>query len=46
MIGSTYKHDPIDEHTKIYKQLLPIYISVYRSLESQYQAIAEFQRQI
>lgn len=45
MIGSTYKHDPLDEHTKIYKQLLPIYISVYRSLESQYQAIAEFQRE-
>lgn len=45
MIGSTHKHTPIDEHTKIYKQLLPIYISVYRSLESQYQAIAEFQRQ-
>ncbi|MNP37588.1 Xylulose kinase [compost metagenome] len=45
MIGSTYQHDPIDEHTKVYKQLLPIYISVYRSLESQYQAIAEFQRE-
>lgn len=45
MIGSTYQHDAIDEHTKVYKQLLPIYISVYRSLESQYQAIAEFQRE-
>lgn len=45
MIGSTYQHNPILEHTKVYKQLLPIYISVYRSLESQYQAIAEFQRE-
>lgn len=45
MIGSTYKHIPDPEHTKVYKQLLPIYISVYRSLESQYEAIAEFQRE-
>lgn len=45
MIGSTHQHNPIQEHTRVYQQLLPIYISVYRSLESQYQAIAEFQRQ-
>lgn len=45
MIGSTHRHTPIKEHTKVYQQLLPIYISVYRSLESQYQAIAEFQRE-
>ena len=45
MIGSTHAHTPILEHAKVYKQLLPIYISVYRSLESQYQAIAEFQRE-
>jgi len=44
MIGSTHQHTPIPEHASIYKQLLPIYISVYRSLESQYQAIADFQR--
>lgn len=45
MIGSTHQHNPIQEHTRVYQQLLPIYISVYRSLESQYQAIAEFQRE-
>lgn len=45
MIGSTYAHQPIHEHTKVYNQLLPIYISVPRSLESQYEAIAAFQRQ-
>ncbi|WNS47037.1 gluconokinase [Paenibacillus sp. MMS20-IR301] len=44
MIGSTHRHEPVPEHAKVYKQLLPIYISVYRSLESQYEAIAEFQR--
>lgn len=45
MIGSTHRHEPVKEHASIYKQLLPIYISVYRSLESQYEAIAEFQRE-
>lgn len=45
MIGSTHRHQPVTDHARIYKQLLPIYISVSRSLESQYQAIADFQRE-
>lgn len=45
MIGSTHRHEPIPEHAKAYKQLLPIYISVFRNLESEYEAIADFQRQ-
>nr|WP_200905943.1 gluconokinase [Paenibacillus sp. IHB B 3415] len=45
MIGSTHRHEPVQAHAKVYKQLLPIYISVYRSLEGQYQAIADFQRE-
>ncbi|CQR51332.1 Gluconokinase [Paenibacillus riograndensis SBR5] len=45
MIGSTHQHQPVKEHARVYKQLLPIYISLFRSLESQYQAIAEFQRE-
>ncbi|MBW4084131.1 gluconokinase [Paenibacillus sp. S150] len=45
MIGSTHRHHPVTDHAKVYKQLLPIFISVFRSLESQYQAIAEFQRE-
>nr|WP_209443700.1 gluconokinase [Paenibacillus camerounensis] len=45
MIGSTHSHQPVQSHAKIYKQLLPIYISVFRALESQYEAIAEFQRE-
>jgi gluconokinase len=44
MIGSTYEHQPVEAHAKVYKLLLPIFISVFRSLESQYEAIAEFQR--
>ncbi|WP_379163541.1 gluconokinase [Paenibacillus sp. sgz5001063] len=45
MIGSTHRHHPVPEHAKVYKQLLPIFISVFRSLEGQYQAIADFQRE-
>lgn len=45
MIGSTHRHEPVTAHAKAYKQLLPIFISVFRSLEDQYQAIAEFQRE-
>jgi gluconokinase len=46
MIGSTHQHTPLEEHARIYKQLLPIFISVSRSLESEYEAIARFQREI
>ncbi|UQZ37508.1 gluconokinase [Paenibacillus sp. PK3_47] len=45
MIGSTYQHQPVEDHAKVYKQLLPIYINVFRSLESEYEAIAAFQRE-
>ncbi|MEK4003370.1 gluconokinase [Paenibacillus sp. FSL H3-0333] len=45
MIGSTHRHEPVTAHAKAYKQLLPIFISVSRSLEDQYQAIADFQRE-
>ncbi|AJS61323.1 gluconokinase [Paenibacillus sp. IHBB 10380] len=45
MIGSTHQHTPIERNAKIYKNLLPIFISIYRNLESQYEAIAKFQRE-
>ncbi|MCQ4086499.1 gluconokinase [Saccharibacillus sp. JS10] len=45
MIGGTHRHEPIDEHAKAYKQLLPIFISVSRSLENEYESIAKFQRE-
>ena len=43
MIGSTHSHEPEPAATHVYHQLLPIYISIFRSLEQQYSAIAEFQ---
>lgn len=45
MIGTTHRHMPVKANSTIYKQLLPIYISLFRSLESQYEAIAKFQRE-
>lgn len=46
MVGGTYEHTPTPEHAAIYKQLLPIYIRISRKLEEEYEAIAEFQRQL
>ncbi|WP_322923463.1 gluconokinase [Paenibacillus campi] len=43
MIGSTHAHVPIPKHTHVYHQLLPIYVSIFRSLEQQYSALAQFQ---
>ncbi|WP_411348393.1 gluconokinase [Paenibacillus sp. WLX2291] len=43
MIGSTHAHAPKPEHTHVYHQLLPIYVSIFRSLEQQYSALAQFQ---
>ncbi len=43
MIGSTHAHEPKPEHTHVYHQLLPIYVSIFRSLEQQYTALAQFQ---
>lgn len=46
MIGGTHRHEPIDENARVYKHLLPIFISVSRSLENEYEAIAKFQREM
>lgn len=46
MIGGTNRHEPSEESAKIYKHLLPIFISVSRSLENEYEAIARFQREM
>ncbi|MFD1773922.1 gluconokinase [Paenibacillus rhizophilus] len=45
MIGTTHRHMPIKANANVYKQLLPIFISLFRSLESQYEAISKFQRE-
>ena len=44
MIGSTYKHSPNEEATKEYRQLLPIFINLSRTLNNEYTSIAEYQR--
>lgn len=44
MVGSTHKHQPNPENAAIYHELLPIYISIFRKLEEEYEAIARLQR--
>ncbi|MNF98476.1 Xylulose kinase [compost metagenome] len=44
MVGSTHQHQPVKEHADIYHQLLPIYIQLSRKLETEYEAIAQFQQ--
>lgn len=43
-IGSTHTHEPIEKNVGIYEELTAIYIRISRALESEYDAIAEFQR--
>lgn len=44
MVGATHQHKPIKENAQIYHQLLPIFISLSRKLEDEYEAIARFQQ--
>jgi gluconokinase len=44
MIGSTFKHTPIESDVQEYRELLPIFISVSRVLEKEYASIARYQR--
>ncbi|KAA0546287.1 gluconokinase [Bacillus sp. BGMRC 2118] len=46
MIGSTYKHSPVEEAAKEYRQLVPIFINVSRTLEANYTQIARYQRSL
>ncbi|UHA74275.1 gluconokinase [Paenibacillus sp. 481] len=46
MVGASHHHKPIAEHSRIYDELLPIYISVSRQLKDEYKAIAKFQRKL
>lgn len=45
MIGQTQQYDPHPDHAAIYKQLLPIFISIPRKLGPEYEAISKFQHQ-
>ncbi|MBW5448590.1 gluconokinase [Cohnella sp. CFH 77786] len=46
MVGATHAHKPNPENARIYHQLLPIFISISRKLEEEYEAIARFQQKL
>ncbi|MBU8772433.1 gluconokinase [Cytobacillus oceanisediminis] len=46
MVGDTYKHTPQEAAVKEYRQLLPIFIHLSRTLEDDYSAIANYQRRL
>lgn len=45
MVGNTHEHQPVKENADLYKQLLPVYIRIFRKLEEDYKAIAAYQRE-
>ncbi|MGE6486978.1 gluconokinase [Paenisporosarcina sp. NPDC076898] len=46
MIGSTFKHTPIESDVQEYRELLPIFINISRVLEKEYSSIAKYQRSL
>ncbi|WP_264739957.1 gluconokinase [Cytobacillus firmus] len=46
MVGDTYKHTPLEVAVKEYRQLLPIFIHLSRTLEDDYTSIANYQRRL
>ena len=46
MIGSTYKHTPVESAVEEYVKLLPIFINVSRVLGNEYESIANYQRSL
>ncbi|MCJ7843000.1 gluconokinase [Lederbergia sp. NSJ-179] len=43
LIGTTHKHFPDPSHTKAYQQLMPIFISISRTLMQEYEKIVQYQ---
>lgn len=46
MIGTTFKHTPIEPDVQEYRELLPIFINISRVLEKEYTSIARYQRNL
>lgn len=46
MIGSTFKHTPEENAATEYRHLVPIFISLSRSLEEDYTRLAKYQRSL
>jgi gluconokinase len=44
LVGSTHEHEPLEDNIEIYQDLVKIYISVSRSLEKEYEGMADFQK--
>lgn len=44
MVGNTTTHYPVEETTAVYRDLLPIFIRLSRTLNEEYDSIAAFQR--
>ncbi|MTW85854.1 gluconokinase [Virgibacillus dakarensis] len=43
LIGSTHRHQPDPQHEKAYREVMPIFISISRSLQVEYEKIANYQ---
>ncbi|MDR5585417.1 gluconokinase [Paenibacillus larvae] len=46
MVGVTHEHKPVKKNAEIYHELLPIFISFFRKLDKEYEAIAKFQQKM
>ncbi|MWC29843.1 gluconokinase [Paenibacillus sp. MMS18-CY102] len=46
MVGTTHEHSPNPEAAKVYRELLPIFVSISRKLEEEYASIAKFQQKL
>ncbi len=46
MVGATHRHSPIPQNAAIYRRLLPIYLSIPKKLEEEYDAIATLQNEL
>lgn len=43
LVGHTHVHEPNPDHTRLYQELIPIFIRMSRVLEHEYKEIAEYQ---
>lgn len=45
MVGATHRHTPNAKNAALYRQLLPVYLSLPRKLGEEYRLLAAFQQQ-
>lgn len=45
MVGATHRHTPNTKNAALYRQLLPVYLSLPRKLSEEYKLLAAFQQQ-